>query len=114
MTLNIRNYNESNYIPRFQEGGQMVEEPPMEGAPMEGAPAEGQPMPEQGGGDPMQDLLMGAQEALQSQNCEVAMQVCQMLLELAQGGGGAEAAPAEAPVYKKGGKLSRTIRKDYY
>ena len=109
MNLNIRNYDESQYIPRFQEGGQMVEEPPMEEAPMEGAPA-----PEPQGGDPMQQLLMAAQEALQSQNCEVAMQVCQILLQLAQGGGGEEAAPAEAPVYKKGGKLSRTIRKNYY
>ena len=78
---------------------------------------EGGPMPAgapQGGGeDPMMMLAQGAQEALQSQNCEVAMQVCQMILELmggAQGGAPAEAAPAEGePVYRRGGRLVRRI-----
>ena len=105
MNLNFRNYDETKYVPRFQEGGQMpAEEVPVEEAPMEGAPA-----PEEGG-DPMQQLLMVAQEALQSQNCEAAMQVCAILLELAQGGGAPAEAPAEAPVYKMGGKLSRRVR----
>ena len=85
----------------FQEGGAMP------GA----APAP------QGGEDPMAMLMQGAQQALQSQDCEVAMQVCQMLLELAGGGAPAEAAPAEAapapaegePVYRRGGRLVRRI-----
>ena len=42
-------------------------------------------------------LMQGAQQAIQAQDCEIAMQVCQMLLELAGGGAApAEAAPAEA------------------
>ena len=106
MNLNFRNYDETKYVPRFQEGGQMPAEAPVEEAPMEGTPA-----PEEQGGDPMQQLLMVAQEALQSQNCEAAMQVCAALMQLAQGGAPAEEAPAEAPVYKMGGKLSRRIKK---
>lgn len=86
-----------------------------EGGPMPAvAPAPGP----QGGEDPMVMLMQGAQQALQAQDCEVAMQVCQMLLELAGGGGApagpvpAEAAPAPAegePVYRRGGKLLRRI-----
>lgn len=85
----------------FQEGGAMPA----------GAPAP------QGGEDPMAVLMQGAQQALQSQDCEVAMQVCQMLLELVGGAAPATAAPAEAapmpaegePVYRRGGRLVRRI-----
>ena len=79
-----------------------------------GAPA---PAP-QGGEDPTAMLLQGAQQAVQGQDCEMAMQVCQMLIE-ALGGGGSpqeaaphEAAPAPAegePVYRRGGRLVRRI-----
>ena len=88
----------------LQEGGAMPA----------GAPAAA---PE-GGQDPMAMLMQGAEQALQAQDCEIAMQVCQMLLELAGGGGApAEAAPAEAapapaegePVYRRGGRLVRRI-----
>lgn len=90
-------------ISKFQEGGAM--------APQGGAPAP------QGGEDPMAMLLQGAQQAIEGQDCQVAMQVCQMLLELAGGGtqGGAPApaaapAPAEGePVYRRGGRLVRRI-----
>lgn len=87
---------------KYQEGGAMPA----------GAPAP------QGGEDPMAMLMQGAQQAVQAQDCEIAMQVCQMLLELA----GAQAAPAEAapaeaapapaegePVYRRGGRLVRRI-----
>ena len=86
---------------KFQEGGPM---------PAGGAP--------QGGEDPMMMLVQGAQQAVQNQDCETAMQVCQMLLELAggagapQGGAPEEAAPAPAegePVYRRGGRLLRRI-----
>lgn len=89
---------------KYQEGGPMPA----------GAPA---PDPK-GGEDPMAMLMQGAQQALQAQDCEIAMQVCQMLLELAGGGGApagpapAEAAPAPAegePVYRRGGRLLRRI-----
>lgn len=88
----------------FQAGGPMPA----------GAPA---PAP-QGGEDPTAMLLQGAQQAVQGQDCEMAMQVCQMLIE-ALGGGGSpqEAAPQEAapapaegePVYRRGGRLVRRI-----
>lgn len=88
----------------FQDGGQM--------APQGGAPAG-----PQGGEDPMVMLIQGAQQALQAQDCNMAMQVCQMLVEMAGGAANApqESAPAPAqdqPVYKMGGKLSRRIPKD--
>lgn len=86
---------------------------------------EGGPMPAgvsapapQGGEDPMAMLMQGAQQAVQAQDCEIAMQVCQMLLELVGGNvapaGPApeEAAPTSAegePVYRRGGKLLRRI-----
>lgn len=106
MNLNFRNYDETKYVPRFQEGGQMPAEAPVEEAPIEGAPA-----PEEQGGDPMQQLLQVAAQALQAQDCQAAMAVCDALLQLAQGGAPAEEAPVEAPVYKMGGKLSRRIKK---
>ena len=90
-------------ISKFQEGGAM--------APQGGAPAP------QGGEDPMAMLLQGAQQAIEGQDCQVAMQVCQKIHELAGGGaqGGAPApaaapAPAEGePVYRRGGRLVRRI-----
>ena len=85
-------------ISKFQEGGAM--------APQSGAPAP------QGGEDPMAMLIQGAQQAIEGQDCQVAMQVCQMLLELAGGGAqGGAPAPAEGePVYRRGGRLVRRIR----
>ena len=87
----------------LQEGGAMPA----------GAPAAAP----QGGEDPMAMLIQGAQQAVQAQDCQIAIQVCQMLLELAGGGAPAEAAPAEAapapaegePVYRRGGRLVRRI-----
>ena len=88
---------------KFQEGGAM--------------PAGAAPQGPQGGEDPMAMLMQGAQQAVEAQDCQIAMQVCQMLLELAGGGAPAEAAPAEAapapaegePVYRRGGRLVRRI-----
>lgn len=90
---------------KYQAGGSMPA----------GAPA---PAP-QGGEDPTAMLLQGAQQAVQGQDCEMAMQVCQMLIEALGGGGGPqEAAPQEAapapaegePVYRRGGRLLRRIK----
>lgn len=76
----------------------------------------GAPAP-QGGEDPTAMLMQGAQQAVQGGDCEIAMQVCQMLLEMLGGGAPAEGAPAEAapapaegePVYRRGGRLLRRI-----
>lgn len=88
---------------KYQEGG------PMPVAAPAAAPA--------GGEDPMAMLMQGAQQALQTQDCQIAMQVCQMLLELAGSGAQAGPAPEEAapapvegePVYRRGGRLLRRI-----
>ncbi len=67
-----------------------------------------------GGQDPMAMLLEGAAQAVQNQDCQIAMQVCQMLMEMANGAAAPapEAAPAPQgePVYKKGGRLVRRIK----
>ena len=61
---------------------------------------------------------MGCQQAVETQDCQIALQVCQVMLEMA-GGAPAEAAPAPAPapaeaqgepVYRAGGKLARRIK----
>ena len=88
---------------KFQEGGAM---PPQD------------PAAAQGGGDPMQEILMGCQQAVETQDCQIALQVCQVMLEMAGGGAApAEAAPAPAPaeaqgepVYRTGGRLVRRIK----
>ena len=61
---------------------------------------------------------MPADPAVQAGDCNIALQVCQMLLELAGGGAApapeaAEApAPAEGePVYRAGGRLVRRINR---
>lgn len=64
--------------------------------------------------DPTAMLVEGATQAVQNQDCQIALQVCQMLLELV---GDATPAPAEEtaapqqgePVYRRGGKLVRRI-----
>lgn len=87
-------------VRRFQEGGAV---PPQEA--QGGAPA--------GGGDPMQEILQAAAQAVQNNDGQLALQVCQALVQLAQGGGGAPEggapAPAEGgeePVYRLGGRLA--------
>lgn len=103
MEIKIKDKELNQMIAKFQQGGAMEGGAPAE-APIDdpaagGAPAEG--------GDPMQQLMeMGAQ-ALQTQDCNLAMQFVQIVLQQL-GGGGGEAAPAPEgqPVYKKGGRLS--------
>lgn len=102
-----------NRVKFLQEGGPMPEDPAMAGgeAPMEEAPMEeGAPA----GGDPLMQLAQMAAQALQSQDCNMAMQVCQAFMQLiqqAQGGGGAPAEPQGEPVFKRGGKIAYRIRK---
>lgn len=81
------------------------------GAPEGGVPEEGVPA-EQGSGaegqDPMAQILEVAAQAVQTQNCEAAMAVCQALMQIAQGGGEQEQAPQEEPTFaRNGAKLVR-------
>lgn len=93
---------------KFQMGGEMM---PPEGAPMEGdAPME--PGMEQGapagGEDPVMQLVQLAMQALEAQDPQMAMSVCEGLVSLVQGAGGApapEGAPEEPVMMKKGGKV---------
>lgn len=95
-------------VKKFQEGGTM----PAEGAaPTEGAPAEGAQAGQEAGGDPMQQILQAAMQAVQNNDGQLALQVCAALVQLAQGGAGApggapEGAPEGEPVYRKGGRLA--------
>ena len=94
-------------VKKFQEGGAMAPEQAPE------AGAEQAAAPEQGGGeqDPMAMLMQGAAQALQNQDCNMAMQVCQALIQMAQQAGGGAPAEEGQPVYRKGGRLVRRIKK---
>lgn len=102
-------------VKKFQEGGAMPAEggaPASEPAPA-GAPEGGAaPAGPEGGADPMQQILQAAMQAVQTNDGQLALQVCAALVQLAQGGAGAPAgAPAEGapegePVYRKGGRLA--------
>ena len=95
--------NDERLVKFLQEGGQMAAET---------APAETAPAPE-AGGSPEEQILQAAAQAVQTQDAQLALQVCQALVEMA--GGGMEEAPAapegQQPVYRKGGKLSKWISK---
>lgn len=86
-------------VKKFQMGGPA---PAPEAAPAEGgAPADAQQ-------NPMDQILQVAAQAVQTQNCEAAMAVCQALMQLAQGGGAPENAPQEEPTFaRNGAKLVR-------
>lgn len=110
-------------VRRFQQGGP-VEAPAEEGAPVEeGAPMEGEPAEQpqegapQGGGDPMEMLMQIGQmaaQALQSKDCNAAMQACDgivQFIQMMQQGGAPQKAPQGEPVYRRGGKLVGYIRR---
>lgn len=75
-----------------------------------------------GAPDPMQQLIEMAMQAVQTNDTNLAMQVCQTLVQLVEQQAQAQGQPAEAPaeepvaeegepVYGKGGKLLRRISK---
>ena len=100
MEIKVKN---PEFIKFMQEGGAAPEAAPVETAPAE--PAQG--------GSPEEQIIQAAAQAVQTNDAQLALQVCAALVQMA--GGGAEAAPAapegEQPVYKKGGKLSKWVRK---
>lgn len=94
-------------INKYQEGGSMpAEEAPMEQAPAEGgAPAGGSPE------DALMQMAQLAMQALQNQDCDSAMAVCQAFVEMIQAQQGGGGAAPEEPVYRAGGRLVRRIRR---
>ena len=111
MKVNFKNSN----VYKFQDGGAMpAEGPAPEEMGPEGMPAEAPAGPE-AGGDPLMQIAQMAMQALQSQDCNAAMQVCEAFVQLiqqAQGGGAPQEAPAPEgePVFRKGGKLARYVK----
>ncbi len=96
-------------IKKFQMGGEMAPEAAPKQMPAEGAPAPG---PEGGQGDPLMEVAQLAAQALQSQDCNAAMQVCQIFLQMVQQmQGQPEPEPAGEPVFRKGGVLVRRNKK---
>lgn len=94
-------------IKKYQEGGPMpAEEAPVEQAPAEGgAPAGGSPE------DALMQMAQLAMQALQNQDCDSAMAVCQAFVEMIQAQQGGGGAAPEEPVYRAGGRLVRRIRR---
>ena len=105
--MKLTNKSFEQMVAKFQEGGEMPAGAPAEqpATPEGAAPAEG--------GDPTEQILMACQQALETQDCNLAMQVLQALVQML--GGGAPEGPAapegQAPVFRKGGKLAGWIRK---
>lgn len=98
-----------NKFLKFQDGGAAPAPDDQGGAPQNqgGAPEGG--APEEGGGqDPMAQILQVAAAAVQKQDCQAALAVCQALVQIAQGGGGGqEQAPQEPTFARRGAKLVR-------
>lgn len=89
-------------ISRFQQGGAapVPQDPAAGGAPAEGAQA----------GNPMEQILQLAAQAVQTGNCEAALAVCQTLMSAAQGGMGPGEAPQEEPTFARNGSKLRRVR----
>lgn len=84
---------------------------PVEEAPMEEAPVEeqGAAPAQQGGEDPLMQVAQVAMQALQNRDCNAAMQVCQIFLQMVQqmGQQSVPEQPQGEPVFRKGGILVR-------
>lgn len=95
-------------ISRFQQGGAapVPQDPAAGGTPAEGAPMEGGAQ----AGNPMEQILQVAAQAVQTGNCEAALAVCQTLMSAAQGGMGPGEAPQEEPTFARNGSKLRRVR----
>lgn len=98
---------------KFQVGGAMPAGAPTENPTVGGGAPTGEPAPDQGGEqDPIMMLAQMSAQAIQAQDCQMAMQVCQAFLEIVQQmQGGAPEEPQGEPVFRKGGTLVRRIKK---
>lgn len=102
MEIKIRNFNLAKYM---QEGGVAPTDPNAAPAAPEQAPAP----QEAAAQDPQTQLIMACQQALESQDCQLAMQVCAALMQMIGGDAtskGPAAPEGQQPVFKKGGRLS--------
>lgn len=102
-----------NQVSKFQVGGTMPTDTPAgEPMPADQAPVN-EPAPEQGAEqDPIMMIAQMSAQALQAQDCQMAMQVCQAFLEIVQQmQEGAPEEPQGEPVFRKGGTLVRRIKK---
>ena len=97
----------SKKVLKFQEGGPMPG--PQGGAPAPGQEQGGAPAGAEGGqgGDPTEQIIQAAMQAVQAQDGNLALQVCQALVELTQSGGGAP----EQPVYRSGGAMVKRAKR---
>lgn len=96
-------------ITKFQEGGQMTAQEAPAPAP---APAAAPEQPQ--GENPIMQIAQMAMQALQTGDCQAALQVCEAFIQLIQQSSGesaSEEAPQGEPVYRQGGILSRRIKK---
>lgn len=100
-------------VTKHQMGGQIASEDQAVGASSTGAETTNPSSPEEGmEQDPLLVLGDTAAQALQTQDCQMAMQVCQAVIEIIQQvQGSAPQEPQGEPVFKKGGILIRRIKK---
>lgn len=106
--MNIKLKNSK--VQKFQMGGPMqsAEEPVQTGE----MPMQEQAPEQEVEQDPIAMLAQMSAQAIQSQDCQMAMQVCQAFLEIMQQmQGGAPEEPQGEPVFRKGGVLVRRIKK---
>lgn len=98
---------------KFQVGGTIPAGAPAEEPTVNGGAPVDETAPNQGAGqDPIMVLAQMSAQAIQSQDCQMAMQVCQAFLEIVQQmQGGAPEEPQGEPVFRKGGTLVRRIKK---
>lgn len=99
-------------IQRFQQGGAAPapQDPAAGGMPAEGAPMEGGAPAGAPEGDPADQILQVAAQAVQTGNCEAALAVCQALMQAAQGGMGLGEAPQEEPTFARNGSKLKRVR----
>lgn len=98
----IQNYNQGQNIKKFQAGGPMSPPagPPQGGVPpQEGAPAPGAEV----------DAMLA--EYAQSRDPQLAVAICDMLVELLAASAPQGGAPAGAPMAKNGMKLNTPVFK---
>lgn len=96
---------QSKTVKFMQQGGAAPQDPAMAGAPMEGGAPAGAPE-----GNPADQILQVAAQAVQTGNCEAALAVCQALMQVAQGGMGPGEAPQEEPTFARNGSKLKRVR----